>query len=118
MGCSLFVAGVVAYGLLKLDLSNKRQELREVKEADRSVMAQKVEYIAEQIESVRRASTPRVRIPRRVGKSVADFKAPRIANLSSQLEEVSNESVSRDVEALKNQVASQSVLIERQSAKR
>lgn len=112
VGCSLFVAGVVVYGLLKLDRLNKLQELRQVKEADRSIIVQKLEHIAEQIDSVQRASTPRVRIAKRVGKSGADFKAPRTANLSSQLEEVSNESVIRDVQALKNQVASQSVLIE------
>lgn len=34
LGCNLFVAGVVVYGLLKLDMSNKRRELRELKAAD------------------------------------------------------------------------------------
>lgn len=116
MGCNLFVAGVVVYGLLKLDMSNKRQELRELNEADKPIMAQQFEYIAEQLEAVRK-STPRVaskvRALKKAEKGGVEFRAPRTANLSSQLEEANKEHFKGDLESLQDQVASQSILIEK-----
>ena len=115
LGSNLFVAGVVVYGLLKLDMSNKLQELRELQEKDESVLAQQYDYIAEQLESAQKA-TPRVESKVRVAKkekSGVEFRAPRKANLSTQLEEASREQNSKgDLGALQDQVESQRILIE------
>jgi hypothetical protein len=120
-GVNLFVAGIVIYGLVKLDEINKGLVVESTRTENKASRGEKLAILADRLEQMLSASkgTPKVvegkrKSARKATAPGLEFKSPRSPELTPRLKEAAKEEKGgSDLEALHNQIASQGVLIEK-----
>ena len=118
IGVNLFVAGVVIYGLLKLDRLDKVSASENIRSANKAIRAEKLAILADRLDEALSASkgTPKVvekkKSTKKMSASGVEFKSPRSSNLTSLLDQAAKEDKTADMDSLRDMLASQGALIE------
>ena len=118
IGVNLFVAGVVIYGLLKLDRLDKVSASENIRSSNKAIRAEKLAILADRLDEALSASkgTPKVvekkKSTKKMPASGVEFKSPRSSNLTSLLNQAAKEDKTSDMDSLRDMLASQGALIE------
>lgn len=105
-GVNLFVAGIVIYGLVKLDEISRGEKL--------ATLADRLEQMLSASKGTPKIVEGKRKSARKAAAPGLEFKSPRSTELTSRLNEAAKEEKrGSDLEALHNQLASQGALIEK-----